>query len=161
MRRAVLGGAVVVFVGCVLAAACALGTEPSALVKELDALGATLNQAMVDENYEAMLVHYADDAVMLAPNEAKLVGKQAIRESMLASRKSGVDIQSFSGKIEEAWECGGLVYAVGSYAASVAVPGVERPIGDKGKFMSVYRRGSDGTLKVLYDMWNTDVPAGK
>jgi ketosteroid isomerase-like protein len=161
MRRAVLGSALAVLVGSVLVAACALGTEPSGLVRELDALGATLSQAMVDENSEALLVHYADDAVMLAPNEAKLVGKQAIRENMLASRKSGTDIQSFSGRVEQAWECGGMVYAVGSYAASVAVPGVERPIGDKGKFMSVYRRESDGTLKVLYDMWNSDVPPGK
>jgi len=135
--------------------------DKDALIAELDAIGQRMERAMVEGDFETTLSYYADDAVLLPNWGQKVVGKEAIRDKMESDREGGLSFESFTGKTEDAWECGGNVYAVGTYALSLTVPGMERPIADKGKFMSVWRRSSDGTLAITYDMWNTDVPIGK
>ena len=150
---------------CVVVVVSALpalaSTDVDSLIKELDELGAKMERAMVEGDFETMLAYYADDTVLLPNWGKKIVGKDAIREKMESDREAGLDFESFTGQTEAAWECGGKVYAVGTYALSVTVPGVERPVADKGKFMSVWRRAEDGTLTIIYDMWNTDVPMGE
>lgn len=133
----------------------------STLKGELQALLTKMDRAMVDGNFEAVLAFYAEDAVVLPNNAPKIVGKAAIRKKMEAQRKSGVTFGSFMGMVEQAWEGGGMVYSVGSYAISASVPGVARPVGDKGKSLAIFRRAADGKLRIVYDMWNTDVEAGK
>ena len=132
-----------------------------ALIAELDAIGQKMERAMVDSDFETMLSYYAEDAVLLPNWGQKVVGKEAIRKKMESDRESGLSFESFTGKTEEAWECDGKVYAVGSYALSLTLPGMGRPIADKGKFIGVWRRSSDGTLEIIYDIWNTDVPVGQ
>lgn len=133
----------------------------SELNGELQALSAKMDRAMIDGNFEAILAFYADDAVVLPNNAPKIVGKAALRKEMEAQRKSGVTFGSFLGTVEQAWECGGMVYSVGSYAMSANVPGMPRPVGDKGKSFAVFRRTADGKLQIVYDMWNTDIEYGK
>jgi len=133
----------------------------SKLKGELQELMAKMDRAMVDGNFEAVLAFYAEDAVVLPNNAPKIVGKAALRQKMEAHRKSGVTFGSFMGTVERAWECGGMVYSVGSYAISAGVPGAARPVGDKGKSLAIFRRAADGKLHIVYDIWNTDVEAGK
>jgi len=136
--------------------------EPrGALEAELDALDATMHQAMIAGDFERILTFYADDAVVLPNNAPKIVGKAAMKASFEAQQKSGVTFGSFASTVERAWECGELVYSVGSYAMSATVPGTPRPVADKGKFFSVYRRSTSGNLQIVYDIWNTDVEYGK
>jgi ketosteroid isomerase-like protein len=134
------------------------GDDP--LVRELDALGAKINRAMMDGDFEVMLSYYAADAVLMPNGEAMLVGKGAIRARLLENRKAGIVFHSFTGRVEEAWECGGLAYMRGTYALAASAPGLERPVADKGKSLSVLRRTEDGRLLVILDIWNTDVPPG-
>jgi len=136
--------------------------EPrGALEVELHALDAAMHQAMIAGDFEKILTFYADDAVVLPNNAPKIVGKAAMRASFEEQQKSGVTIGSFASTVDRAWECGGMVYSVGSYAMSANVPGTPRPVADKGKFFSVYRRTASGSLQIVYDIWNTDVEWGK
>ena len=134
---------------------------PSKLESELRELLTKMDRAMVDGNFEAVLAFYAEDAVVLPNNAPKIVGKAALRKRMEDHRKSGVTFGSFMGTVERAWECGGMVYSIGTYAMSANVPGMPRPVGDKGKSFAVFRRAADGKLQIVYDMWNTDIEYGK
>jgi ketosteroid isomerase-like protein len=131
------------------------------LKNELQELLAKMDRAMVDGDTAALMAFYADDAVLLPNNAPKIAGKAEIRKKMEDNRKTGVTFGSFSGTVEQAWECGGMVYAVGSYALSANLPGVPRPVGDKGKTLTVFRRLANGKLEIVYDIWNTDVEMGK
>jgi len=131
------------------------------LINELQELMAEMNQAIANGNIEEGLAYYADDAVVLPNHAPRIVGKAELRKKMLKQKKSGVDFGSFMGTVERAWESNGMVYSVGSYALSANVPGRPRPVGDKGKFFAVFRREPDGTLKIVYDIWNTDIEYGK
>jgi ketosteroid isomerase-like protein len=133
----------------------------SALKAELQDLMTKMDRAMVNGDDEAVLAFYADDAVLLPNNAPKIVGKAALRKQMREHRKMGISFGSFTGTVDQAWECGGMVYAVGTYAMSANIPGLARPVGDKGKSLAIFRRTSGGKLQIVYDMWNTDVEAGK
>jgi ketosteroid isomerase-like protein len=134
---------------------------PSKLEVELQELLSRMDRAMVDGNFEAVLAFYSDDLVVLPNNAPKIVGKAALRKKMEDHRKLGVTFGSFMGTVERAWECGGMIYSIGSYAMSANVPGMPRPVGDKGKSFAVFRRAADGKLRIVYDMWNTDIEYGK
>jgi ketosteroid isomerase-like protein len=131
------------------------------LVRELQELQGKIDRAMVDGTVDGIVAFYADDAVVLPNNAPKIVGKAALKKMMEENRKTGVSFGSFTGTVERAWECGGMVCGVGSYAMSVNVPGMPRPVGDNGKWFSVFRRSADGKLLIVYDMWNTDIEYGK
>lgn len=136
-------------------------SPPSKLIQELDALGEKLNRALVEGRYEDMLAYYAEDAVVMPNGGAKQVGKKALQAGIEINRTRGVVFETFSTRAEKAWECEGLVYVVGTYAFSASDPGTPRPVADRGKFFSVWRRDTSGHLKVLYDIWNTDIEPGK
>ncbi|MCP4200690.1 MAG: DUF4440 domain-containing protein [bacterium] len=144
----------------VLTLPASAGNGKEALISELDALGQKMERSMVEGDIETTLSYYADDAVLLPNWGEKVVGKEAIRKKMESDREGGMRFESFSGKTEDAWECDGKVYAIGTYALSLRLPGIERPVADKGKFIAVWRRGHDGKLAVIYDMWNTDIAMG-
>jgi ketosteroid isomerase-like protein len=131
------------------------------LKDQLQELLTSMDRAMVDGNTEAVLAFYADDAVVLPNNAPKIVGKASIRKNMEDTRKTGVTFGSFAGTVEQAWECGDMVYCVASYALSANLPQVARPVGDKGKSLVIFRRTADGKLQIVYDMWNTDIEMGK
>jgi ketosteroid isomerase-like protein len=131
------------------------------LMSELQELMVKMDRAMVDGDYEAVAKFYADDAVVLPNNSPRIEGRAALQGLMEENREAGVNFGSFTGTVDRAWECGGMVYAVGSYALSADVPGLERPVADKGKTFTVFRRRANGKLEIVYDIWNTDIEMGK
>lgn len=161
MRSGMLRDVFITLLGLCVLAPGPPAVEAADLAGEMNALGQEVDRAIVAGDLETGLSFYADDAILLPNYGEKLAGKKAIRERMLADRAKGVRIQSFTGLVDHAWECGGMVYTVGTYAMSVGRPGTERPIGDRGKFITIWRRESSGQLRIVYDIWNTDIPAGK
>jgi len=56
------------------------------------------------------------------------------------------------------------VIETGHYDISMQMPKMEQPLNDKGKYITVWQRQSDGSLKILVETWNTDtnpMEAGK
>ena len=108
---------------------------------------------------EKMVSYYSDDAIVMLPNIPTLTGKEAIRnlwKSMLESR-------TFSGgwkatKVEVA-RSGDLAYISGDYEFTEQDDG-GKPITDKGKYVAVWRKQSDGSWRCVADMFNSDLPAG-
>lgn len=157
MKLAVWGIAAAVTVAIALAVTAVAGD----LRAELEELNAQICRAQLDGDFDALMSFYADDAVVLPNYGKKLEGKKAIREKMEADREAGLVFESFTARIDEAWECEGMVYEIGTFALSLSLPDIARPIGEKGKYMTVWRRGKRGTLKILYEIWNTDIEPGK
>jgi hypothetical protein len=50
------------------------------------------------------------------------------------------------------------IYIVGRFALTSRMPGMERPIDERGKFFSVWQRTAGGGVRILYDIWNSDPP---
>jgi ketosteroid isomerase-like protein len=52
-----------------------------------------------------------------------------------------------------------MVYTVGTYSLTASDPKNKKPVTDKGKYMTVYKKQADGTWKAVADSINSDLPA--
>jgi ketosteroid isomerase-like protein len=153
---------VTVLMIAIVTAACFVGmVQAGDLVAELQAMADKYSKTIVDGDYETMLKLYADDVTVMPNYGKKLEGKEAVHKNMMADREKGIVFESFTARVEKAWECGGKVYEIGTYALSVSIPELPRPVADKGKYLTIYKREKSGKLKVVFEIWNTDVEPGK
>ena len=109
------------------------------------------------ENQDAVGVasYYTEDAKFLPPGSPLLEGRDAIRafaDGMFAAGCRSLDL-----KTGDVMEAGDLVVEVGSFVMGIVPPGAD-PIQDVGKYVAIWRRQSDGSLKLIVDTFNSDTP---
>ena len=118
---------------------------------------AALSRAVEDKNLDAIMAFYADDAVLLPTAEPIIVGKSAIREEwrhILAIP----DLQNKPVLTKIDVSIGGdMAYSMGTYMATML--GEDgKPVAEPGKWLSVWKRQTDGKWLVVVDTYNTDIP---
>ena len=127
------------------------------LKTKLEKLGTELAEAMVAGDYEKSLSFYAEDAISLPSYEPMLMGVEEIRKSAEGMTASGVKVTSFETHIKEIQTCGDMIIEIGLYKISMSVPGSPESMSDHGKYMTIWEKQSDKTLKIKIETWNTDV----
>ena len=141
-----------------VAAGCAPKADNPKDVAAIKEMSTAWGQAATQGDVAALVGQFADDAVRLFPNAPNIVGKEAIAKTIQATldryRQEETDVA------QDVHVVGDLGYAVGTYVykATAKVPG-EAIIEDKGKFVDIYRRQSDGSWKIIVDIPNSDLPA--
>lgn len=100
-------------------------------------------------------LYYAEDARVLPPNQATVTGRAAI----LALLRSYGSFQEFEPTILAIEGRNDLAYVHGAYQMSLTPPGAAAPVGDKGKYVEIWKKQRDGSWKVILDTWNSDLPA--
>ena len=102
--------------------------------------------------------HFTDDATLFPPNQPIVKGKEAIQELMtewIGNPDFGVNWQTTKVEVSEA---GDLGFASGTY--EVTLNDEEgKPVSEQGKWVSVYKKQTDGTWKCVTDIWNSDQPS--
>jgi ketosteroid isomerase-like protein len=95
---------------------------------------------------------YVEDAVLLPPNGELIRGLAAIEacwKQLLAQGLSEIRSRSLASGSD-----GDLGFETGEFELTIRVPG--GPIvQDRGKYLNVLRRGTDGRWRITYDMWNS------
>jgi len=156
MRRALKVGLVAAVLACstlVLVEVRAAGKSsvPAEVAQAADHFRAAVNA----KDVKKVASLYAEDAVLLPPNSETIRGRAGIEDYW----RNMID-QEFtvaSTKSIDAFVSGKLAYETGNYEISLKLPsGVT--ITDKGKYMNVMRRGSDGHWSLAYDIWNSSLP---
>ena len=136
--------------------ACAQNApKHEAALAEVRAADAAITQAVTAKNLDAIVMHYADDAVLMPTAEPMIEGKAAIREEW----EHILAIPDFSSQttMRDAKVSGDLAYTYGTYNARMM--GEDgKPVEEPGKFVSIWRRGQDGKWRIVVDTYNTDVP---
>jgi ketosteroid isomerase-like protein len=106
---------------------------------------------------DAWLAFYADDAVVLPPNEAMATSKDEIRKSitdLLALPGLSVSWQTTKA---EASRSGDLAYTYGTYELT-SNDARGNATTDHGKYSEVWKKQSDGSWKCIVDTWSSDLP---
>jgi uncharacterized protein (TIGR02246 family) len=95
---------------------------------------------------------YADDAKVLPPNMPMVSGKGAIQAFWKFAMDMGVhlDLQAADLVVD-----GGTAYERG-IATMATQAGSGQTKTTKGKYVTVMRRQSDGSWKLVLDIWNSD-----
>jgi uncharacterized protein (TIGR02246 family) len=144
--------------GIVMCLVLSVGCQGPAGLSEADRTA--IRQA--DENYvklanakdfKGAAALYAEDAIVLPPNQAAVQGRAAIQAFLEASPPTS----NFQVQILEIEGGADLAYERGTYSETVTPTGAA-PIEDRGKYLTTWRKQADGSWKMLRDIWNSDLP---
>jgi uncharacterized protein (TIGR02246 family) len=112
-------------------------------------------KAALAKDFAAWAALFLDDGVLNPPNEPAVKGRAAIR-AWLEKFPPMTEFKLENVKIEGRDD---LAYVLGTYALTIAPPGVPGPIRDSGKFVEIRKRQADGRWLVAVDMFSSDLPA--
>ncbi len=127
------------------------------LMQEVTAFGDALAQAILDNDAEAAFAMYVEDAISLPNYGPRMDGIESFRKHHEEMSGAGMKILSFENSPTEVWPAGDMVIEIGTFEISLEMPGAPHAVEDKGKYMTVYVRDQDGSLKIKAETWNTDL----
>ena len=108
-------------------------------------------------NLDSIMAGWADDAVMMPPGLAPLMGKPAIQ----AYVEAGMRLPGFSIKWEPVTvhvaQSGDLAYMIERNVSTVN-DSTGNPVTTHGKVVTVWRKNATGVWKNVIDMWNEAPP---
>ena len=138
----------------------AAGTLAEPTVAEVRAAIEAGNQraaaGMVAGDLAASITNYADDAVVMMPGMPMMTGRPAIEAGMKGMMDMmKVDAASFT--TTDVMVSGDMAIETGTYDMTTTMKGA-KPVSDKGKYMTLWKRQSDGSWKAIRDINNSDGP---
>lgn len=150
-------------VAVVLCAAASLGQQSFAAdrqtaERELRALDEQWSATAARNDLDGTVAFYADNAVLLPPNAPIATDRKSIRESWAGLLGPNTAISWKWSKIEVA-QSGDLAYIYGSYKLTVGASSKTGAVNDRGKFLDVWKKQSNGQWKCIVDTYNSDMPA--
>lgn len=110
---------------------------------------------MLSGDIEKSLSLYAEDAISMPSYEPMHQGIAEIRKANEQMAASGWKFESFEPKIVKVIPMGDLVTEIGTYNVSMLMEG-NKPMTDKGKYLTIWEKQADGTLKIKVETWNSD-----
>ena len=126
-----------------------------ATIRQLDA---DWVKAAKSKQVDAWTTFYADDAVVLPPNDKVANSSAAIRKSVgELLGLPGLSLTWQPTKVEVA-KSGDIAYLYGAYEL-IANDAHGKPATDYGKIVEIWKRQPNGVWKCIVDTWNSDLPA--
>ncbi len=132
---------------------CALPAEDIAWIQDLEARHEEQVQAA---DFDAMAALLDDGIVLMAPNQADIVGKSQFAEWMKAWEE--LTFKSYAQTVESVVGCGDLAYVKMSYSVSIAPLGAADLVSDSGRGVHILRKRSDGTWVITHWFFSSDRP---
>src|SRR5579862_6956812 len=97
---------------------------------------------------------FSEDGVRIPPNEEPHEGREAI-ESWLAGIE---ELTSYELSRDMVDGVDAIAYVRGRYSITLRPVGAPGPISDRGDFLEVWRKESDGAWRIIEAIWNTRLP---
>ena len=144
------------------AASVAFSQSSAEYKTKIESMNKEMAKNMLSGNSAKNLSLYTDDAISMPANEPMADGLPAIKKSNEDMMKSGMKITAFEPTILKVMVNGNQVTEIGTYKFSMTMPGTDKPIDDHGKYLTVWEKQKDGSLKIKIETWNSDVnPMGQ
>jgi uncharacterized protein (TIGR02246 family) len=127
-------------------------------IKAVKAVEAAWVADITTKDVDKFASYYADDASLLMPNTPIINGRDniiAALKPMLADPNFALTFQATRA---DASKGGDFVYTVGTYSMTMSSPKGKKPVTDKGKYLTVFKKQADGSWKAVADMMNSDTP---
>lgn len=124
---------------------------------KIENLNKEMAKSMVEGNIEKNLNLYTVDAISMPANEPMREGIAAIRVGAEEMTKMGIKVNSFEPTIRKVIPDGNLITEIGNYKINITIPGMDQPVDDHGKYLTIWEKQPDGSLKVKVEIWNSDI----
>ena len=104
-------------------------------------------------NWDSWTSMLTEKAVFLPPNGAALEGRAAIRAWVMGF----AGMATFTAPVEEVTGNDKLAFARGTYSFAMS-PTARMQGGDSGKWLTIYEKQTDGSWRILRNIWNSSQP---
>jgi len=121
-------------------------------------LDAKWSKAASAKDVDQTVAFYSDNAVVLPPNETSATTKETIRSRWKALLGSpGLVIRWQPTKVKVG-KTGDMAWVSGTYQVTMN-DSTGKPANDRGKYLEIWEKQTDGNWKCAADMWNSDLAA--
>jgi ketosteroid isomerase-like protein len=157
MKNIVLKITMILLIGILAGTQLYAQKEADKLKNEIKALNDKLIKAGLSDDMESMAALYSDNVIQMPNFEPMVKGKEMMMEHAKKQKEAGFKMLSMALNIDEVFPDKLYVIETGTYQLSMSMPGMEKPMDDKGKYITVWERQKDGSLKIFIETWNTDM----
>ena len=129
--------------------------DPDADAKALAKLDDDWSAAAATRDAEKVASFYAENAIAYPPNEPVCVGRASAKKvwaSYFAEPSFSISWKTVHSEVTKSGELG---FTAGTYEDSFKGPD-GKVIHERGKYLCVWKKQSDGSWKAVHDMWNAD-----
>ena len=124
-------------------------------VAAIKALGPAIDEAALAGDWNALVALFTEDALLMGPNAPISQGRSSLLEMI---ESLGLTIAEHKIEFVGVDGYGDIAYARGTYAEKFSVQGVEEPITDEGKLLTILKKQPDGSWLFAIWMTNSDLP---
>jgi ketosteroid isomerase-like protein len=155
MKKTFISGCVMIVV--LFTANIALSQSNSDYKSKIESINKEMAKNMIEGNTEKLLSLYTDDAISMPSYQPIHDGIGAIRKASDEMGKTGVKYNFFTPTTLKVIANGNLITEIGTYKISMSMPNMDKPMEDQGKYLTIWEKQKDGSLKVKVEIWNSDV----
>lgn len=134
----------------------AMAQSDAELKQKIEKMNKDMAQAMIAGDHEKNLQYYTDDVVSLPSYDKMMTGKDAIKKSMDEMAKSDWKIKDFNFETVSVETNGNIITEIGKYRMEMSKAGMAESMKDEGKYLTLWEKQADGSLKIKTEIWNTD-----
>jgi ketosteroid isomerase-like protein len=131
--------------------------DTAELKKKIQEMNDKAAEMMVANDEAGMWANYTEDVISMPSYEPMLRGIEACKQSYKKMTEAGMKMTTFKSIVTDVIDAGNYIIDIGSYKISMSMPGMDMPWDDHGKYMTIWEKQDDGSLKVKVETWNTDV----
>jgi len=110
------------------------------------------------KDVEQTVAYYSDDAIVFPPNATSAATKESIRNAWKEMFASPGFVITWKPTKVRVGKSGEMARVSGTYELTKN-DASGKPINDRGKYLEVWEKQTDGNWKCAADMWNSDVAA--
>ncbi len=125
--------------------------------KAIEEMTAQMAEDMKAGVVDTTLARYTDDAISLPNFGPAARGKAEILASYKKMMEMDVKMLEVDFTVTDVEVGGKYAYEIGTYDMTISMMGMP-PAPEKGKYLTVWERGTDGTWRIKVETWNTDMP---
>jgi ketosteroid isomerase-like protein len=155
MKRTIVSSICVLII-LLFTVSVAFSQSSSEYKKKIELINKEMAKYMLENNTEKILGLYTEDAISMPSYQPLNDGIAAIRKANEEMAKSGVKYNSFETTTLKVMVNGNMITEVGIYKINTLMPGMDKPIDDHGKYLTIWEKQKDGSLKVKIEIWNSD-----
>ena len=126
------------------------------LKAQIEEINKVIVEATLNNTPEKILEYYAEDPVSLPSYMPMIVGMDELKKVSEEQKQMPMKWLSFELHSKYVWDYGDVVVDIGTYNYEMEIPMMPEPFSDNGKYLTVYEKQEDGSLKMKADTWNTD-----
>ncbi len=126
------------------------------LIAKFNEMNKKFSQMIIDNDLEGMLSYYAENPISMPSYGPMLRSLDAMRESNKQQEQMGMKVTAFEITATDVIDADNYILEIGLYTITLEIPEMGA-MDDHGKYMNVWEKQDDGSMKIKADIWNTDM----